>query len=122
MARILIVDDACIGRINVRKVVLNAGHEVVGEAENGLQAFRMFLQHRPDLVTMDITMPVMDGIASLKRIIEKDPKAKVIMVSALGQQLKVVDSIKSGARHFIVKPFTEASLLKVMNEVLGADG
>jgi len=121
MARILIVDDANIGRINIKNIVVGAGHEVVGEAENGLLAFQMFKQYRPDLVTMDITMPVMDGITSLKQIIAFEPTAKVVMISALGQQLKVLQAIKSGAKYFLVKPFRGDDLVKSINTVLNIE-
>ncbi len=118
MARILIVDDSYIARMKIRNIVTKAGHVVAGEAENGLQALNVFSEARPDLVTLDITMPVMDGIVALKNIIEINPKALVVMVSALGQQFMVLESIKSGARHFVVKPFEEEGLLKIITEVL----
>ncbi len=118
MASILIVDDSYIARMKIRNVVTKAGYIVAGEAENGLQALNVFSEARPDLVTLDITMPVMDGIATLKNIIEINPKALVVMVSAVGQQFMVLESIKSGARHFVVKPFEDDGLLKIITEVL----
>jgi two-component system chemotaxis response regulator CheY len=118
VASILIVDDSYIARMKIRNVVTRAGHIIAGEAENGLQALNVFSEVRPDLVTLDITMPVMDGIETLKNIIEINPKALVVMVSALGQQFMVLESIKSGARHFVVKPFEEDGLLKIIAEVL----
>lgn len=118
MASILIVDDSYIARMKIRNVVTKAGYIIAGEAENGLQALNVFSETRPDLVTLDITMPVMDGISTLKNIIEINPKALVVMVSAVGQQFMVLESIKSGARHFVVKPFEEDGLLKIITEVL----
>ena len=118
MARILIVEDTIFIRSKIRDSVIDGGHVVVGEAENGLQAVNMYSILQPDIVTLDITMPLMGGIEALRQIIKINPKAKVIMLSAMGQQMIVVDCIKLGAKHFIVKPFGSSDLLRVIDEVL----
>jgi two-component system chemotaxis response regulator CheY len=103
--RILIVDDAAFMRMMIRDILTKNGYEVVGEAQDGAQAIEKFKELRPDLITMDITMPEMDGIAALKEIRKLDSNAKVIMCSAMGQQAMVIDAIQAGAKDFIVKPF-----------------
>ena len=105
MARILVVDDAAFMRKMVSDALVKGGHEVVGEAGNGNEALERFQELKPELTTLDITMPEKDGLAALKEIIEIDPTARVIMCSALGQESKVLESIKLGARDFVVKPF-----------------
>ena len=105
MARILVVDDAAFMRKMVSDALIKGGHEVVGEAGNGNEALERFQELKPELTTLDITMPEKDGLAALKEIIEIDPTARVIMCSALGQESKVLESIKLGARDFVVKPF-----------------
>ena len=105
MARILVVDDAAFIRKMVSDALTKGGHEVVGEAGNGVEAVSRFQELKPELTTLDITMPEKDGLAALKEIIELDPGARVIMCSALGQESKVLESIKLGARDFVVKPF-----------------
>lgn len=107
MARVLIVDDAAIARFSLRKILEKHGHTIVGEAENGLNAVKKFMEVRPDLVTMDITMPELDGIGAVKEIRALDEKAQIIMVSAMGQQTMVIDAIQAGAKGFVVKPFNE---------------
>lgn len=121
MARVLIVDDALMMRKMIGKIVENAGHLVVDEAANGEQAIEMYQKHVPDVVTMDITMPVMDGIEALSRIIAYDANAKIIMVSALGQQHKVMEALDHGAKGYILKPITGEKLLSVMKQVTGAE-
>ena len=105
MARILVVDDAAFMRKMVSDALTKGGHEVVGEAGNGAEAVLRFQELKPELTTLDITMPEKDGLTALKEIIELDPGARVIMCSALGQESKVLESIKLGARDFVVKPF-----------------
>ena len=105
MARILVVDDAAFMRKMVSVALVKGGHEVVGEAGNGNEALERFQALKPELTTLDITMPEKDGLTALKEIIELDPSARVIMCSALGQESKVMESIKLGARDFVVKPF-----------------
>lgn len=116
--KVLIVDDAAFMRMMIREILERHGYEVVGEAENGEQAVEMYKKLRPDLVTMDITMPEMDGITAVKEIMKFDPKAKIIMCSAMGQQAMVIDAIQAGARDFIVKPFQPERVLEAVTKVL----
>lgn len=118
MAKLLITDDAAFMRMTLKKIVTDAGYEVVGEAENGQQAIDLYNEHRPDLVTMDITMPEMNGIEALKGIKSLDPNAKVLMCSAMGQQNMVVDAIQKGAIDFIVKPFDETRIKEALDNAL----
>lgn len=103
--KILVVDDAAFMRMMIKDILLKAGFEVVGEATNGAEAVVRFSELGPDLVTMDITMPEMDGIAAVKEIKKLDPNARIIMCSAMGQQQMVLEAIQAGARDFVVKPF-----------------
>ncbi|AEG15325.1 response regulator receiver protein [Desulfofundulus kuznetsovii DSM 6115] len=116
--RILVVDDAAFMRMMIKNIVTKNGYEVAGEAENGKQAMEMYVELKPDLVTMDITMPEMDGIEAVKAIRAIDPNASIIMVSAMGQQAMVMDAIQAGARDFIVKPFQQDRLLQAIERVL----
>lgn len=118
MARILIVDDAKFMRLTLANILNNANHEIVGEAENGLEAVELYRQETPDLVTMDITMPEMSGIEAVRKIREEFPDAKIIMCSAMGQQKMVVEAIEAGAKDFIIKPFDENRVLEAINRVL----
>jgi len=117
--RILIVDDAAFMRMMIRDILTKNGFEVVGEAQDGMQAIEKFKDLQPDLVTMDITMPEMDGITALKEIRKIDPNAKVIMCSAMGQQAMVIDAIQAGAKDFIVKPFQADRVLDAIKKTLG---
>jgi two-component system chemotaxis response regulator CheY len=119
MARILVVDDAAFMRMMIKNIILELGHEVVGEAGNGQQALALYQELQPDLVTMDITMPDMDGIAAVKEIRAVDPNAKIIMVSAMGQQALVLEAIQNGAKDFIVKPFEKERIRDAIQRVLG---
>jgi two-component system, chemotaxis family, chemotaxis protein CheY len=119
MARILIVDDAKFMRMTLTNIVRNANHEVVGEAENGIEAVELYVKEEPDLVTMDITMPEKNGIEALKEIKQKYSDAKIIMCSAMGQQKMVVEAIEAGAKDFIVKPFDESRVIEAISRVLG---
>ena len=118
MKRVLIVDDAAFMRTAIRKMLENNGFEVVGEAENGLAGIEKYKELSPDIVTMDITMPEMGGIEALKVIKQYDAKAKVIMVSAMGQEPMVIDAVTSGAKSFIVKPFKEEHVVQTLNRAL----
>ena len=119
MAKILIVDDAAFMRMMIKDILTKNGYEVVGEAANGIQAVELYKAHNPDLVTMDITMPEMDGIEAVKQIKAVNPGAKVIMCSAMGQQSMVMDAIKAGASDFIVKPFQADRVLEAIKKVIG---
>ncbi len=107
MAKVLIVDDALMMRKTIEKILTSAGHVIVDQAVNGEQAVQLYKRHKPDLVTMDITMPGVDGISALAEIMAEDPAAKVIMVSALGQKHKVFDALQNGAKSYILKPLQE---------------
>jgi two-component system chemotaxis response regulator CheY len=119
MARVLVVDDAAFMRKVLSDALVSGGHEVVGEAANGLQAVERYAELRPELTTLDITMPEMDGLAALAEIMSLDPGARVVMCSALGQESKVLESIKLGAKDFVVKPFQSARVLDAVGKALG---
>lgn len=114
---ILVVDDAAFMRMKLKDILERNDYNVVGEAENGLEAVSLYQNLNPDLVTMDITMPEMDGIEALKKIREIDNSAKVIMCSAMGQQGMVMDAIKAGAIDFIVKPFDTTRVIESLAKV-----
>ncbi|NOV01014.1 response regulator [Paenibacillus planticolens] len=115
--RILIVDDAAFMRAMLKDMLMDLEYEIVAEGRNGLEAVQMYKRFKPDLVTLDITMPEMDGIAALIEIKHFDPQAKVIMCSAMGQQKLVVDSIQAGAKDFLVKPFNKERLADAMKKL-----
>jgi two-component system chemotaxis response regulator CheY len=117
--RILIVDDAAFMRMMIRDILTKNGYEVVGEAQDGAQAIEKFKELHPDLITMDITMPEMDGITALKEIRKLDTNARVIMCSAMGQQAMVIDAIQAGAKDFIVKPFQADRVIEAIKKTLG---
>lgn len=117
--KILIVDDAAFMRTVLRNVFESNGYEVVGEASNGKEALDQYEKVSPDLVTMDITMPKVDGIEGCRRITEKHPNAVVVMCTAMGQKAMVIDAIKAGAKDFIVKPFESAKILEVVQKLCG---
>ncbi|MCJ8006275.1 response regulator [Lederbergia wuyishanensis] len=117
--RILIVDDAAFMRMMIKDILVKNGFEVVGEAVDGVQAVEKYNELKPDLVTMDITMPEMDGITALKEIKAIDPAAKIIMCSAMGQQAMVIDAIQAGAKDFIVKPFQADRVIEAIQKTLG---
>jgi two-component system chemotaxis response regulator CheY len=119
MARVLVVDDAAFMRKMVTDALTKGGHEVVGEAGNGAEAVTQFQELRPDAMTLDITMPEKDGLAALKEIMALDPSAKVIMCSALGQESKVLESIKLGAKDFVVKPFQADRVIEAIAKAIG---
>ncbi|MEK4425646.1 response regulator [Solibacillus sp. FSL K6-1523] len=118
MPTILIVDDTLFMRVAIGNMVKNWGFEVVGEAANGQEAVQLYEQLQPDIVTMDLTMPVMNGLDAVKKIIAKNPNAKIIMVTALGQPRIMVDAIENGAKDFITKPFTPEKLKSVLYQAL----
>lgn len=118
MARILIVDDSSVMRKNLHSILSKNGHEIVGEAVDGRQAIISYVSLKPDLVTMDISMPKLSGIDAVKEIISKDSNAKIIMLSALNQKQMVFEALKNGAKHYIIKPIVPDTLIGVVNEVL----
>lgn len=116
---ILICDDAAFMRMMIKDILTKNGYNIVGEAENGAKAVEKYNELKPDLVLMDITMPEMDGIEALKKIKAGDPNASIIMCSAMGQQAMVIESIQSGAKDFIVKPFQADRVLEAVQKVVG---
>ena len=115
----LIVDDAAFMRAMLRDILASNGYTIIGEAQNGREAVEKYAAQKPDFVTLDITMPEMDGLAALDEIRKHDPDAIVIMCSALGQHTMVVEAIKRGAADFIVKPFQPESVLEAVQKAVG---
>ncbi|MCP1144958.1 response regulator [Lysinibacillus endophyticus] len=122
MPRVLVVDDTLFMRVAVGNMFKEWGFEVVGEAANGKEAVELYRELQPDLVTMDVTMPVMSGLDAVKQIIPEFPDANIIMITALGQQRIIVDAIEAGAKDFITKPFEPNQLKMVVNNILGIYG
>ncbi len=118
MTRVLIVDDAAFMRMMIKDILEKNGYDVVAEANNGIKAVEMYKREKPDVVTMDITMPDMDGIEAVKAIREFDPAAKIIMCSAMGQQSMVMDAIRAGAKDFVVKPFQPDRVLEAISKII----
>ncbi|NLJ84773.1 MAG: response regulator [Halanaerobiaceae bacterium] len=116
LKRVLIVDDAAFMRLNLKNI-LKENYEIAGEAENGQQAVEMYQELKPDFVTMDITMPVMDGLEAIKEIKKIDPEANIIVCSAMGQQKMIIKAIEAGAKDFIVKPFKEQRVLEAIGKL-----
>jgi len=116
LKRVLIVDDAAFMRLNLKNI-LKENYEIAGEAENGQQAVEMYQELKPDFVTMDITMPVMDGLEAIKEIKKIDPEANIIVCSAMGQQKMIIKAIEAGAKDFIVKPFKEQRVLEAIEKL-----
>ncbi|MDR0570155.1 MAG: response regulator [Clostridiales Family XIII bacterium] len=119
MAKILIVDDAAFMRMMVKDNLKKAGYTDFIEAGNGEEALAIFNEQNPDMVLLDITMPVKDGIETLTAIKQKNPQAKVVMCSAMGQESMVVEAIKLGALDFIVKPFKPERLVQTVKSIIG---
>jgi two-component system chemotaxis response regulator CheY len=113
--KVLIADDAAFMRMRLRKLLESAGHDVI-EAANGQEAVAVYQNERPTVVLMDITMPEMDGVAATRSICQTDPKARIIMVSALGQQAMIVSAIQAGAKDFVVKPYEPDRVLQAVNK------
>ncbi len=118
MAKILIADDSLFMRRLIGKILAKNGHTIAGEAKNGKEAVEKYAKLRPDLVTMDIVMPELNGLGALKKIMQFDPVARVIMVSALGQEPLAMEAVKSGASDFLVKPFRAEIVAKAVEKVL----
>lgn len=118
MATVLIVDDSSMARRNLKSILMSAGHTILAEATNGVQAFVEYENHKPDFVTMDITMPILNGIDGTKKILRTYPNAKVIIVSALNKKLMILSALQNGAKHYIVKPYSPEKVIDVVNDVL----
>jgi two-component system chemotaxis response regulator CheY len=118
MARVLVVDDAAFMRKVITDALTDAGHDVVGEAGDGFDAVRRYQELRPEAVTLDITMPEKDGLQTLQEIVSIDPDARIVMCSALGQESKVLESIKLGAKDFVVKPFQPERVVGAIDKAL----
>lgn len=116
---ILITDDATFMRLMLKDILTKNGYNVIGEAQNGREAVDKYKELKPDLVTLDITMPEMDGLTALKHLKEADPNAKVIMCSAMGQQAMVIEAIQNGAKDFIVKPFQPDRVVEAIKKIIG---
>lgn len=119
MKKVLIVDDAAFMRMALKSILERSGFQVVGEASNGIIGVQKYMELKPDVVTMDITMPEMDGIETLTEIRKIDPNSKVVMVTAVGQESIVRQSVILGAKSFIVKPFKDEHVIKTLSQVLG---
>lgn len=119
--KVLIVDDASFMRVMLKNILQKHGYEVVGEAGNGQVAFEEYKAKKPDIVTMDITMPEVDGITAVRMIKEYDKSANIIMCSAMGQQSMVIESLKAGAKDFVVKPFVEEKVIDAIKKITGAN-
>ncbi|MFE5323634.1 response regulator [Paenibacillus sp. NPDC056579] len=119
MAKVMVVDDAAFMRMMLKTMLTEEGHEIVAEAANGLEAVQAYMSAKPDLVTMDITMPELDGVGAVREIHRLDPRAKIIMCSAMGQKAMVIEAITAGAKDFVVKPFQKERVMESVNKVLG---
>ena len=117
MAKILIVDDSRTSRKMLRNILESNGHEIIDEAVNGQEGVQKFQALKPDVVTLDITMPVVDGVEALKMIKALDPESKVVMVTAAGQKNKMIECIKAGANEFLTKPFEQQEFVDVINKM-----
>ncbi len=117
MKRVMVVDDAAFMRLNLKNILKDV-YEVVGEAQNGQEAVTMYQDLKPDIVIMDITMPVMDGLEAIRAIKKTDTAAKIIVCSAMGQQKMIIEAIEAGAKDFIVKPFKEARVLEAIKKIV----
>lgn len=117
--KILITDDSAFIRLCLRRIIVEAGYQVAGEAKNGLEALRMYAEIRPDVVTMDITMPEMDGLEAIKMIKSRDPGARIVVISAMGQEEVIREALASGARGYIIKPFDPEKVIREINTVAG---
>lgn len=119
MKKVLLVDDMAFIRLSLRQILERNGYEVVGEATNGEEAVAKYAVCSPDIVTMDITMPKMSGIDAMKAILAQDPTAKIIMVSAMGQESYIKEALVNGAKYFVLKPFKEDKVIETINKIAG---
>ncbi len=118
MARILIADDSAVIRKTLKRILIGAGHEVVDEAKNGAEAVERYQVLQPDLVTMDISMPIMTGVEAVKQIVHNYQDAKIVMISAIDEKNQVFEALECGAKHYIIKPFNENTVLKIIDVVI----
>lgn len=118
MANILLIDDSKTSRKILRTILEGAGHNILDEASNGEEGIEKYLELKPDLTTMDITMPIMDGIEALKQIRLLDKDAKIVMVTAAGQKNKMLEAVKYGAADFIAKPFEPDHIVSIVNKIV----
>ena len=118
MANIIVVDDSLFMRQILKELITGMGHVIIGEAEDGYEAVMRYSELRPDMITMDINMPKMSGVTALKEILKIDPKAKVLICSALGQQSMITEAIRAGAKDFVVKPIQNERVVKAIQNVL----
>jgi len=117
--KILIVDDSLIVRKNLQSIVEGQGYRVIAEAKTGNEAVALYTKYQPDIVTMDITMPDMDGIAAVRLIMGENPNAKIIMMTAQGQENMVIKAIKAGAKGYVLKPLTKKKVVEAIEKILG---
>ncbi len=115
--KVLVVDDAAFMRMMLSKILTDNGYAVVGEAANGAEAVEKYEELQPDIVTMDITMPGVNGVEAVQKIMKKHPEAKIVMVSAMGQQSMVVEAVRAGAKDFIVKPFNAERIVEAFRKI-----
>jgi two-component system chemotaxis response regulator CheY len=120
LATVIVVDDSLFMRSVLKDILLDLGHAVIAEAENGYDAVLKYAHFRPDLITMDINMPKMDGLEAVKKIVELDPQANILMCSALGQQEAIIKAFQAGAKDFIVKPFEMERVVNAVTKMLGS--
>ncbi len=116
--KVLVVDDAAFMRMLLKDMITKAGYEIVGEAANGKEAIEKYKELNPDIVAMDMIMPEMNGIEATKEIMRLDPNAKIIVCSAMGQQMMVIEAMQAGAKDFIVKPFRQDKVIEVLSKVV----
>jgi two-component system chemotaxis response regulator CheY len=116
MPNVLVVDDAAFMRLMLREILTKNGWDIVGEADTGVEAIALYQELKPDVVTMDITMPEMDGLTALREIVRQDSSARVVMCSAMGQQAMVIEAIQAGAKDFIVKPFKPERVIEALTK------
>lgn len=121
LKRVLIVDDVSFVRKTLRQILEPQGYEIAGEATNGEEALRLYRQLKPDLVTMDIVMPVLGGIEATRQIMKQDKDAKIVIISAMGQESLVMEAINAGARDFILKPFKAVDILRAFQHILSSE-
>ncbi len=116
---ILVVDDAKFARVITKKALQNAGYDNIVEAATAAATLEIFQEKKPDLTLLDITLPDNTDLTLLKKLLEIDPKASIVINSAIGQELIIMDALKAGAKDFIVKPFNEKEFIKIVNKALG---